>query len=42
MKMNLDPGFKQYILNNYTHKKDGFPKPPDSLKAAGEVIGNGE
>jgi hypothetical protein len=42
MKMKLDPSFKQYILDNYTDKKDGPPKPPDSIEAADKVSGNGE
>jgi hypothetical protein len=42
MKMKVDPSFKQYILANYTDKKDGPPKPPDSIEAANEVSGNGE
>jgi hypothetical protein len=42
MKMKIDPGFKKYILENYTNKKDGPPKPPDSSAAADEPSGDGE
>jgi hypothetical protein len=42
MKMKLDSGFKQYILDNYINKKDGPSKPPDSTAAADEPSGAGK
>jgi hypothetical protein len=42
MKMKLDSGFKQYILDNYINKKDGPSKPPDSTAAADEPSGDGK
>ena len=42
MKMRLDDGFKQYILDTYINKTGGPPKPPDSSAAADEPSGDGK
>ena len=43
LKMKLDPGFKNYILEMVTkNSKDGPPKPPEETGAAAIASGEGE